>query len=74
MISQKYCDNLRTDTEKLRFQEGRNKILGTITDANNPLAVKIAMIIREKGLKQLYVAQKAGYTKRAYKAEAPAKT
>lgn len=48
--------------------------MGTITDANNPLAVKIAMIIREKGLKQLYVAQKAGYTKRAYKAEAPAKT
>ena len=31
-------------------------------DFNEPAAGNIARIIREKGLKQIYVAEKAGYT------------
>ena len=34
----------------------------TITDANKPFADGIARLIDEKGLKQVYVADKAGYT------------
>ncbi len=33
-----------------------------MTEANTPVAYRISVIVREKGLKQLYVAEKAGYT------------
>ncbi len=34
----------------------------TISECNAPVAENIQRIIREKGLKQMYVAEKAGYT------------
>lgn len=45
-------------TEKLR-KEG-NRL--SITEANHPIAKSVASIIESKGLKQVYVARKAGYT------------
>ena len=35
----------------------------TITEMNTPIAEGITAIIKEKGLKQFYVAEKAGYGK-----------
>lgn len=34
----------------------------TISEANEPLAKGVQIIISEKGLKNLYIAQKAGYS------------
>ena len=46
------------ETEKLRKEE---KSL-TISEANRPLSKGIQKIIAKKGLKNLYVAEKAGFT------------
>lgn len=35
--------------------------MGTISQSNEPLAKEISNVIKEKGLKQAYVAKKAGY-------------
>ena len=37
-----------------------------IADYNNPIAVNVKKIIAEKGLKQVAVARKAGYTPNAF--------
>ena len=34
----------------------------TISECNSPVAENIQQIIRENGLKQTYIAEKAGYT------------
>lgn len=34
----------------------------SIAEANNPIALGVRAIIAQKGLKQVYVAEKAGYT------------
>lgn len=58
MTSQNNCDNLCLDKEKLR-KESESL---TISEANTPLSKGIQIIIAEKGFKNLYVAQKAGFT------------
>lgn len=60
MTSQKNCDKFILGQRKAEKRKGEYSL--TISEANKPLSKGIQIIIAEKGFKNLYIAQKAGFT------------
>ena len=60
MTSQKNCDKFTSRQRKTEKREEEYSL--TISEANAPLSKGIQIIIAEKGFKNLYIAQKAGFT------------
>ena len=60
LTSQKNYDNMQINKENLRIRKEEYSL--TIAEANEPLSSGLRIIISKKGFKNLYIAEKAGYT------------